>query len=339
MPFPDFLGIGAQRSGTDWLSKNLRRHPDIWMPPLKELHYFDQRIKEPSFGALVARLLGKKYTDDWYHRFWRGQFRNRSRQHRKKFDPQTALWDFRFFMRSPSDRWYASLFEQEPGKITGEITPDYSILEEEVVAHIHKLMPNTKVIFLMRNPMERTYSATVRHLRLKDQRTEAITDEQLFEGSNRPGVRSFSNYLHILEKWRRFYPDDQIFIGFLEDIYFHPARLLRRLYGFLGVDASHARKALRRKVHTYSPEQMPTRVAAHLARTYHEDLQRLSALFGGYASFWLYCAERLANDTIGEDAIPYPLCGSRLWEEWIKECGSFTRVNPQDGEVQSRSLA
>ncbi len=38
---PDFLGIGAQKAGTTWLAWNLRRHPDIFMPKIKELHYFD----------------------------------------------------------------------------------------------------------------------------------------------------------------------------------------------------------------------------------------------------------------------------------------------------------
>src|SRR2546423_15293863 len=39
---PDFLCIGAQRAGTGWLYEQLRNHPDFWMPPMKELHYFDR---------------------------------------------------------------------------------------------------------------------------------------------------------------------------------------------------------------------------------------------------------------------------------------------------------
>jgi hypothetical protein len=38
---PDFLGIGAQKAGTTWLYENLRRHPGLYMPDRKELHYFD----------------------------------------------------------------------------------------------------------------------------------------------------------------------------------------------------------------------------------------------------------------------------------------------------------
>ena len=39
---PDFLCVGAQKAGTSWLYRQLEPHPDFWMPPVKELHYFDQ---------------------------------------------------------------------------------------------------------------------------------------------------------------------------------------------------------------------------------------------------------------------------------------------------------
>jgi len=37
---PDFLGIGAMKSGTTWLYENLRCHPDAYLPDRKELYYF-----------------------------------------------------------------------------------------------------------------------------------------------------------------------------------------------------------------------------------------------------------------------------------------------------------
>ena len=39
---PDFFCIGAQKGGTRWLYDQLQLHPDFWMPPVKELHYFDR---------------------------------------------------------------------------------------------------------------------------------------------------------------------------------------------------------------------------------------------------------------------------------------------------------
>jgi len=317
------------------------------MPPLKELHYFDQRINEPSFGAPLARFLAKgKHVDDWYPWVWRYQLKWRLKAHWEKFDPRSALWDFRFFARSPSERWYASLFEQGRGKITGEVTPQYSILEEEVISRIHNLMPQAKIIFLMRNPIERAFAASVWRLHLlmarnliRGQTFEAATNEQLFEGFDHPEVRSETGYLQTLEKWRRFYPDDQIFVGFIEDVHFYPIRLLRHLYRFLGVDASYAEKALKRKVNARSPKKMAAEVAGHLARTYYKDLQLLSERFGGYTSFWLYCAERLVNDSLHNGTIPYPLWNSWLWEEWVNQSPSSISAYPKEGRVQSGALA
>src|SRR6201987_4886933 len=47
---PDFLCVGAHKSGTTWLYQQLDSHPDFWMPPVKELHYLDQlsRVQRTS---------------------------------------------------------------------------------------------------------------------------------------------------------------------------------------------------------------------------------------------------------------------------------------------------
>jgi len=40
-PLPDFVIIGVQKSGTSWLGRMLRQHPDLYMPG-EEVHYFDK---------------------------------------------------------------------------------------------------------------------------------------------------------------------------------------------------------------------------------------------------------------------------------------------------------
>ena len=44
---PDFICIGAQKAGTTWLYWQLAAHPDFWMPPRKEIHYFNERGNRP----------------------------------------------------------------------------------------------------------------------------------------------------------------------------------------------------------------------------------------------------------------------------------------------------
>ena len=37
---PDFLGLGVQKGGTTSLHCLLDQHPQVFLPPVKEVHYF-----------------------------------------------------------------------------------------------------------------------------------------------------------------------------------------------------------------------------------------------------------------------------------------------------------
>jgi len=39
---PNFLVIGAPRSGTSWIHRNLIQHPQVYVPKAKEVHFFDR---------------------------------------------------------------------------------------------------------------------------------------------------------------------------------------------------------------------------------------------------------------------------------------------------------
>jgi hypothetical protein len=80
---------------------------------------------------------------------------------------------------------------------------------------------------------------------------------------------------------------------------------------------------------------MSTRVASHLARTYKDQLARLEERFGGYTSFWRYCAARLAEEGIEQDRVPYPLWDSSLWKEWKASEHGTNEVGLQSGPLSS----
>ena len=65
-----------------------------------------------------------------------------------------------------------------------------------------------------------------------------------------------------------------------------------------------------------------------MARAYHEQIRALDERFGGYASFWLYCADRLVNDPPPEEHLPYPFWVSPLWEEWEGSQGMTMQSGP-----------
>ena len=305
---PDFIGIGAQKAGTTWLYQNLRPHPRIWIP-WKEIHYFDRKIKLTS--GPYSRLFGedrREYRWDKRAFHWEGAS--------LRSLPSDLLWLYKYFVPSPGDDWYLSLFEPSKGRVAGEITPSYSVLDREMVARVHALTPEAKIIFMMRNPVERAWSQAVMRLTNKGHAVDETTEERFHRRFGRRASQLRTDYLRTLENWGSFFPEEQIFVGFLEDASLHPEVLLERVYGFLGVDPSFRPPAWAEKVHSTSVGGMPTSIAVYLARSYLEDLERLSKRFGGYASFWLHCARRLIEDPPKEESIPYPFWETPLWEEW-----------------------
>jgi hypothetical protein len=328
--YPDFIGIGAQKAGTTWLARNLQAHPQIYMPR-KEVHYFDRKINDRSNA--LTRLLGKRDVDMQ----WRRQVKSWTVRHAiKRPSLKNLAWDFKYYMRPYNDEWYLSVFDGKDGKVAGEITPAYSVLDRERVARVHRVAPDARIIFFMRNPIERAWSHTVMSFdKVEKGSASSVTEEQLFEKLGRGSTQRLTNYLRTFENWGSFYPEERVFVGFLEDIHFFPEELLRRLYGFLGVDPHFHESLTNKKVHSRSGATMPKSVAVHLAQSFHEEISRLSERFGGYASFWLFCAERLIDDPPEEDSVPYPLYESGMWEEWKGGVPSGSR-----GErIQSGPLA
>ena len=55
-PLPDFLVIGVQKSGTSWLGRMLRQHPEVYMPG-EEVHYF-------------YKLHNYQRGEEWYRQYF-----------------------------------------------------------------------------------------------------------------------------------------------------------------------------------------------------------------------------------------------------------------------------
>jgi hypothetical protein len=183
LPLPDFLGIGAQKAGTTWLWENLRRHPEIFVPEKKELHYFDN-----------------------------------------KFDR--------------SLRYYTDRFAEAGGRVKGEITPAYGILPQERIRFIRAIMPHLRLIFLMRNPVERAWSQAVMDLVVRRGRAFDDVPEGEFLAfleSERSVSRSL--YCRMLDNWLSVFPSEQLYVGFFETISERPRELLSELFAHLGVSS------------------------------------------------------------------------------------------------------
>jgi len=104
---PDFMIIGAQKSGTTSLHYYLGQHPNLTASKPKEIHYFDKWV---NYG----------YSIDWY---------------RKHFT-QKSLRSQLYFESSPNYIYYKNVASQ-------------------VAIHF----PKIKLIVLLRDPVERAFSA------------------------------------------------------------------------------------------------------------------------------------------------------------------------------------
>ena len=60
---PDFLGIGAQKAGTKWLYDQLIPHPQVYLTPIKEIHYWDvyRKLKLEGKSSLLQRVRNEKW--------------------------------------------------------------------------------------------------------------------------------------------------------------------------------------------------------------------------------------------------------------------------------------
>ena len=229
--FPDFLCIGAQRAGTSWLYRNLKQQPQIWLPPLKELHYFDTQW--PSTTS---------QSNQWNRRWLRHAryFLSRLMDPRKAFDPESK-WLVRYLFQPRSDHWYGSLFPADAEIIAGEMTPRYATLNEDVVAHIVRLMPRTKIIYILRNPIERTWSAAAMHLeKQRSIRIDQASDADIRQALEwtQPQIRA--DYATHIDIWSRHFDKANIFVGFFDDLSDDPTDFLDSIHAFLAIDPSRA---------------------------------------------------------------------------------------------------
>ena len=268
------------------------------MPPIKELHYFDRSpsYPSPSYLAsprLVERLFGKqKHNADFRRHFLRnlGSFAF----HRRWSD---LRWQCKHFLGHYDDNWYFSLFEEGKGLLKGEITPSYSILDVDDVRAIKKLLPDLKVLFFVRNPIDRAWS----HVRF-DWTRNWFQDIDSVDGIRRfidsPKQRLRGDYLRTIDIWRSCYPEEQFFVGFYDDVLRDPDNLLVDIYQFLGIrdPAEEGIRAVKERKNVSEKMDIPIPILTYLAEEYRPEIEKLHERLGGHATAWLAEADQILQE-------------------------------------------
>jgi hypothetical protein len=133
-------------------------------------------------------------------------------------------------------QWYRRCFPTPRLKdgrrtITGEATP--CLGHSDVPERMAKVIPQARLIVMLRNPIDRAYS--MYHHRVRnghETRTfEEVVEADLDDGS--AGLLSRSIYVDHLVRWSRFFPKKQLLVLKSEDFFESPQQSLKVVLDFL----------------------------------------------------------------------------------------------------------
>jgi hypothetical protein len=274
-----FVCIGAQKSGTTWLARILSTHPDMFMSPVKELHYFDhaggltQHLSERKLRSRNRKFLQRLLTQ--WHRF-------------RELKAQRS-W-YKSYLSGPiDDAWYAALFRERDGKrFAGEATPEYAIIGEAGFQHLARLAPDARLLFIMRNPVTRAWSQALHHCRTTRRDAMRIgTAEMIRIMEDAPNFEALCDYAATLETVARVFPAEQIMTLFYEEMHQDREGSLRRVCAFIGIPFDP--KALPELGERFNRSQdvpLPDAMRAHLRGRLRGQAVRVKAIAGRVPPAW-----------------------------------------------------
>lgn len=207
---PDFLIIGAQKSGTTWLWQMIQQHPETDLPEKKEIHYF---------GGSENYHKGQ----EWYYEHFAG-----IDEHKVTGEASTTyLFDDVPFWYNPST----------------ELVFDRSL--PSIPELVRCELGDVKIIAILRNPVHRAVSA-YKHLMKRaamEQRpgdvgiSPALGLEEMARAFPKKRILEYGFYARYLRQWRKFFPPEQLKVFIFEDdLLGHPMRMIGETYRFLGID-------------------------------------------------------------------------------------------------------
>jgi Sulfotransferase family len=261
---PDFLCVGAQKAGTSWLYRQLEPHPDFWMPPVKELHYLDNL--------------------------------NRTKRHgppRSKDERDTCFLESikELSMRSHIDLdSYGRLFCHKGSLLSGDISPAYSTLTDEIIERVVNHFPNLKVVFLARDPVERAWSQLSMGVRLgMINRFDAADPEEVIRNLLNPGVLTRSHPSKVVARWKRYVHPEDFRVYFFDDLKEDPAELRRSILLFLGGDPDKPSGGLNPHENSDAGRdklRLTAKVRDRIAHFFEHELKACAVELGGRAKSW-----------------------------------------------------
>jgi hypothetical protein len=188
--------------------------------------------------------------------------------------------------------WYQSLFTH-PDKLQGEKSPGYlhTLISHERMASV---VPNAKLLVLLRNPVDRAYSHWNHFNQIIDRSYDWGWIQTDFESAispeltaNREAHRKIlgnSRYIDQLSSLRRFFSAEQIHVCISERLRKDPDKEMSRIYRFLEVEQVDI-EFQSRHIRKYS-NPMEQGVRARLEEYFHPFNEALYEYLGERIDEW-----------------------------------------------------
>ncbi len=229
---PDFICIGLPKAGTTWIASMLSKHPQVYLPD-KEIRYFWEK------AHLGENNIFKRLTSsNWHYRSKRNFYRSRFLFHLREFfnlriDIKRLMWDLKYMVLPRSDKWYLSLFDKDI--VSGDISPIYHVLEEREIEYIGRLLPDTKIIIMIRNQVEREWSRAKMVLcKNRNKKIEEVSEDAFVKYINKQ--KGVNNYIKLIGMWKKYFGEDKTLIVFYDELIEDSVLLLEKLCNFLDID-------------------------------------------------------------------------------------------------------
>lgn len=187
------------------------------------------------------------------------------RRHPQVFMPQKKELDF--FVQELNLRrglpWYEAQFVDAGRAVAvGEASTSYTKYphHQGVPARIARLLPDARLVYVIRHPVERMRSQYLHEFLLGEERlplAKALV--------TRPRYRDFSNYAMQIAQYLEYFPREQLLVA--EDLGSDRPAVIGRICAFLGVDPSWQGPVLDREFHQTEEKRVPRSVVRRVVRT------------------------------------------------------------------------
>ncbi|BBK30175.1 sulfotransferase domain-containing protein [Stella humosa] len=188
--------------------------------------------------------------------------------------------------------WYRSQFaDAAPGTRIGDVTPGYAVLPAEAVAQVHRAMPDGRLLFIARNPIERAWSAALMALRWALMYEHEASDAWFLDVFRSGQSLGRGDYAQCMETWLSAFPRERLLVLFYDDLVADPTGVLAAACRHLDVDPAPvlgiAGERLGRRVNAGEGTPLRPSLLGPLRDLYASRIAAFQRLTGRDLSHWL----------------------------------------------------